>query len=122
MESTATTTTDDSQKSLTTIIYGLYASSLILGVTVFIAIIINYAKRPEVSGTYLESHFQWQIRTFWFSLLWFIVGLLLILLSLTGIPLLIIGIPLLIGNGIWVIYRIVRGWLTLYDNKPMYAQ
>lgn len=122
MESTATAPNELSKKSLTSIIYGLYASSFILGVTVFIAIIMNYVKKSEVVGTYLESHFRWQIRTFWFSLLWFFVGLLLILFSLTGIPLLIIGIPLLIGNAIWMIYRIVRGWLTLNDNKPMYAK
>lgn len=122
MEGTTIAPNETPEKSLTSIIYGLYASSFILGFTVFIALIINYIKRPEVAGTFLESHFRWQMRTFWFSLLWFSVGIFLILLSLTGTPFVAIGAPLLLGNGIWVIYRIIRGWLTLNNNKPMYAQ
>ncbi len=59
----------ESNKNITQVIYGLYAASLIVGVTYLIAIILNYVKRDDVKGTYLESHFEWQIKTFWYSLL-----------------------------------------------------
>ncbi|MGR9115464.1 MAG: DUF4870 family protein [Gammaproteobacteria bacterium] len=99
-------------KTVTTVIYALYAGSLLIGVTVIAAIIMNYIKRDDVAGTWLESHFRWQIRTFWFSLLWSLVG---------GFTLgLGIGWIILPANVIWFIYRILKGWLWLNDNKPMY--
>ena len=100
-------------RNLTQIIYFLYAASIIVGITAIVAIIINYVKRDEVAGTWLESHFRWQIRTFWFSVLWAVIGT---LTSIIGI-----GIVVLIVAGIWAIYRIVKGMLNFYDNKPMYA-
>jgi uncharacterized membrane protein len=103
---------DESQKKLTTIIYALYASSLIFGITMIIAIIINYVKRDDVKGTWLESHFKWQIKTFWITLLGTIVG------GVTA--LLVIGWFILLVTGIWFIYRIVKGWMNLNDNKAMY--
>lgn len=115
--------------SLTYLIYGLHLFSAITGVmtsalivTAFltgwpsiIAIILNYIKRSDTRGTFLESHFRWQIRTFWFSLLWFaIAGLLFIT---------VIGIPaawlLIVFVGIWVLYRMVRGVLRLLDERAM---
>jgi uncharacterized membrane protein len=115
--------------TVTQVIYGLHALSIFIGVTsvvtivgafVFgvpsiIAVIINYAYRSNVRGTFLESHFQWQIRTFWFALLWVTIGLMLFV-TLIGIPLAWI---VCIAAGIWVIYRVARGWLTLQDRKPM---
>ena len=115
--------------TLTHVIYGLHAFSAIAGivspafvVTAFlsgwpsiIAVIINYVKRGETRGTYLDSHFGWQIRTFWYAVLWVIVGGLLIL-TVIGV---VVGVPLLIIVGLWVIYRIIRGWITLNDRKPM---
>jgi len=72
-------------------------------------------KRGDVRGTDLESHFRWQIRTFWFALLWVAVAF---LLAIT-----IIGIPfawlLVVATGVWVLYRIVRGWLALTDGRPI---
>jgi len=59
-----------SAKTLTTIIYALYAASYFVGITAIVAIVINYIKKEDVAGTFLESHFRWQIRTFWFGLLW----------------------------------------------------
>jgi uncharacterized membrane protein len=115
--------------TLTNVIYGLHAFSAVTGLigtaTIvgafltgwpsIIAVILNYVKRSDVEGTYLASHFSWQIRTFWFALLWVIIAFLL------GIT--IIGIPfaLLIGAGagIWVLYRIIRGWLALQEQRPM---
>jgi uncharacterized membrane protein len=114
-------------------IYALHAFSLVTGIvgaaTVvgafltgwpsIIAVILNYAKRSEVRGTWLESHFQWQIRTFWFGLLWVALCALFIVATL-GIGLLIAWLPLTLV-GLWFIYRIARGWLRLNSHRPMYA-
>ena len=115
--------------TLTHVIYALHAFSALTGlissafiVTAFltgwpsiIAVILNYLKRDEVYGTYLQSHFRWQIRTFWFALLWLIL-MILLFVTLIGIPVAwIIGVT----TGIWVLYRIVRGWLRLTDAQPM---
>lgn len=115
--------------TLTHVIYGLHAFSAITGltsaafiVTAFlsgwpsiIAVVINYVKRNETRGTYLDSHFGWQIRTFWYSVLWFVVAGLFIL---TGIGI-FIGVPLLLVLGLWVLYRIARGWITLGNGNSM---
>ena len=114
---------------LTHIIYGLHAIAVGVGITsaatvaggfVFglpslIAVFINYLKRGDVNGTWLESHFRWQIRTFWFTALWLVVyGLLII--TLIGIPIAWILIALL---GLWVAYRVIRGWVALADARPV---
>ncbi len=115
--------------TLTHVIYGLHAFSAIAGivspafiVTAFlsgwpsiIAVIINYVKRGETRGTYLDSHFGWQIRTFWYAVLWVLVCGLFVLTVVLAIP----GFILLGLVGLWVIYRIARGWITLNDGKPM---
>lgn len=105
--------TNNNLKQLTMIIYILYLLSAFVGVTALAAIIINYLKRDEVVGTYLETHFRWQMRTFWFGLLWAAVGALSIGL--------IVGIFILIANSIWLLYRMLRGLLALNDNKAMYS-
>ena len=112
----STTETDKSvsDKTLTTVTYALYAVSLIFGVTCLVAIIINYVKRDDVQGTWLESHFRWQIRTFWFSLLWGLIGL--------ATTFIIVGFAILFADLLWYIYRIVKGWIRLNEGKPMYAQ
>ncbi len=104
---------EKANKTVTTLIYALYAASLVIGITGLVAIVMNYVKRGEVAGSWLESHFRWQIRTFWFSLLWAVVG------AITAI--LVVGWFILIADLVWFIYRIVKGWLRLNDNKPMYA-
>jgi uncharacterized membrane protein len=115
----------------THVIYGLHTLSVLIGLTsaativgafVFglpsiLAVIINYAKRRDVRGTFLESHFRWQIRTFWFTLLWIVIGFLLFI-TVIGIP---IALAVFFFAGIWVIYRVARGWLALNDLRPMYA-
>ena len=115
--------------TVTHVVYALHAFSAITGissaafiVTAFlsgwpsiIAVVISYVKRGEARGTFLDSHFSWQIRTFWWALLWFAIGGLLIV-TLIGA---VIGVPLLIIVGIWVIYRIARGWLALLSKKPL---
>ncbi len=105
-----------STKSWLQIIYGLYALSWLFGITAIVAIILDYVKKDDddVAGTIHESHFRWQIRTFWFGLLYGVIG------GVTATFL--IGIPILIGAGIWMLYRIIKGWIYLYDDKPMYAR
>ena len=101
--------------TLAHVIYGLHAFSALTGllspamiVTAFltgwpsiIAVILNYVKRSDVRGTWLDSHYSWQIRTFWYALLWLAVG------------------GVLFATGIWVLYRIIRGWLALASTKEM---
>jgi uncharacterized membrane protein len=123
----------DSLITITHVVYALHTLSLvigafgaasIIGAFVFgwpsiIAVIINYVKRNEVRGTYLDSHFSWQIRTFWWALLLAcIIGVLGLTLAivLIGFAIWIIGFFVL---GIWAIYRIARGWLALMDRRPM---
>ena len=120
--------------TLAHVIYGLHAFSAVTGmlspamiVTAFltgwpsiIAVILNYVKRNEARGTWLESHFRWQIRTFWFGLLWVSLCLCFVVLTL-GIGLLVAWLPFLLV-GLWFVYRIVRGWLALNDRQPMYTQ
>jgi uncharacterized membrane protein len=103
-----------SLKTLSTVIYALYALSLFFGVTAIVAIVLNYIKREEVQGTWLESHFSWQIRTFWWGLVWLVVG------AITWI--ILIGWAVWGVACIWFIYRIAKGWLNLNDNKPMPIQ
>lgn len=100
-----------SLKTLTTVIYGLYALSLVFGVTAIVAIVLDYIKKDDTRGTWLESHFSWQIRTFWWSVVWMVVG---------WIAWIILAGWLVWGvAGIWFIYRIAKGWLNLNENKPM---
>jgi len=100
-------------KTLTIVIYALQAASFIVGLTFLVAVIMNYIKRDDVRGTWLESHFRWQIRTFWFCLLWGLIGALL--------SAVFIGVFILLANAIWVIYRIAKGWMNVAENKPMYT-
>ena len=100
-------------KTITMVVYGLQAASFALGVTLLVAIIINYVKKEDVAGTWLASHFRWQMRTFWFGLAWMALGLLTLLL--------VVGYGILVATGVWFIYRIVKGGLNLLDGKEMYG-
>lgn len=115
--------------TLTHVMYGLHAFSALMGalgpvfiVTAFltgwpsiIAVIINYARRSDVRGTYLDSHFGWQLRTFWYALLW-VMLVALLFISVIGIP---FGWVLAVIVGLWVIYRLTRGWVALINSEPM---
>lgn len=122
----------DPAPSLVTIahvVYGLHALSLLIGITTaasiigafvfglpsIIAVVLNYLKRGEARGTFLASHFRWQIRTFWFGLFWCLLGG-LFFITLIGIP---IAVMIFIAAGIWVIYRVLRGWLALKERKAL---
>jgi uncharacterized membrane protein len=96
--------------------------AFLLGIPSIIAVIMNYLRRGDVRGTWLDSHFSWQIRTFWFTALWVI---LIAVISLILTPLLGLGILVFFVAfallAIWLIYRVVRGWVRLRDRRPMYA-
>jgi len=103
-----------SLKNLTLVVYGLQVLSVFVGVTAIVGIIINYVKRDDAVGTLYESHFDWQIRTFWWGLAWSIVGF--VLLFALGLGLIVWFVA-----GIWAIYRVVKGFLKLNDNQPVFA-
>jgi uncharacterized membrane protein len=100
-------------RRLTMIVYILQIASIAVGITLIAAVIINYVKRRDVEGTWLESHFRWQIRTFWWSILWFGVGLALLVV--------IVGIFVLMAAAMWLLYRAIKGWLELEERRPLYA-
>ncbi len=104
----------EANKKIATLVYALQAISFLLAVTFIAAVIVNYVKKDDVADTWVASHFRWQIRTFWFALLWTVLGFITLLLG--------IGYLILIAVAAWVIYRIVKGWLALADNKPMYLE
>ena len=119
----------DGLRAWTHVIYALHAISVFAGltsamfvVTAFvtgwpsiIAVLLNYLKRSQAAGTPLESHFRWQIRTFWWALLWGGIALVLIA-TVLGI---VFAVPLLLLVGAWVTYRIARGWLALLRGREM---
>ena len=124
--------TDTNERSLITMLHVTYAlhavglaigafgaasvvGSFIFGWPSIIAVIINYVKRAEVRATWLDSHFSWQIRTFWFALLWLVVGGVLFA-TVVGIP---VAIVLWLGTGVWVLYRIIRGWMALGSQREL---
>jgi uncharacterized membrane protein len=125
--------TSGSLYNWTQVIYALHTLSLVTGIlgaaTVvgafltgwpsLIAVVLNYVKRGEVRGTWLESHFRWQIRTFWYGALWVSLCVLFIVVTF-GIGIFIAWLPLGIV-AVWFVYRIVRGWLALRDGRPMYV-
>jgi len=91
--------------------------SFLFSIPSFVAVVINYVKREDSRGTFVESHFRWQIRTFWYGLLWVSV-LAMLFVTVIGIPVAFAGLGIL---SVWVIYRIARGWLRLRDRRPMYV-
>ncbi len=96
-------------------IYILQAAGLVFGLPFIIAVIMHYCVDKEpIKGTWLASHFQWQIRTFWYGLLWGLLGLISFWIF--------VGFIILILDLIWVIYRIAKGWIFLYERKPLYAK
>src|SRR5690606_8040985 len=93
------------------LVYILQAVGLFVGLTWIAAVIVNYVKREDVRGTWMESHFDWQIKTFWIGLAASIVGWITLWI--------LIGWLILLAVAIWSIYRIVKGWLALNDRKPL---
>ena len=99
---------------------GILTSATIIGAFVFgwpsiIAVIINYVTRERVRGTWLDSHWRWQLRTFWYAALWLLVAGALTI-TLIGIP---FAVLVLVVTGLWVLYRVIRGWMILLDRRGM---
>lgn len=120
---------DPSLVTFTHFIYALHAASLIIGIVgaasivgaflfgipSIVAVVLNYVRRGDVRGTWLESHFRWQIRTFWFAMAWAILGgVLVVTIVLIPVSFAIWGLV-----AIWVIYRVVRGWLNLREGRSI---
>lgn len=115
--------------TLTHVLYAMHGFSALMGVlgsafivTAFltgwpsiIAVIVNYVKRSDARGTWLDSHFGWQIRTFWYAVLWVVIAAILFV-TLVGIP---FAWALAVLVGLWVLYRIIRGWIALAESRPM---
>ncbi|WP_435978648.1 DUF4870 family protein [Psychrobacter sp. DM4] len=117
--------------------YLLYVVSYFTaGLLWVVPIVMNYSKRQEADGSWLATHFDWQIKTFWYSIVWFVIGIIIILFALSGLGVsmifeasdnIAIGSVLLIGFGlviiavtfVWHLYRIVRGWIALTDKRPV---
>jgi uncharacterized membrane protein len=129
--SAAVATVDQTLLSYTHVMYALHSLAVLIGITTFhtivgsfigsipsiVAVVMNYARRSATRGTYLDSHFRWQLRTFWFAVLWACVSV-LVMLTIIGI---FAGLAGLFALTIWIIYRLVRGWLALRDKRPMYV-
>jgi uncharacterized membrane protein len=113
------------------VVYGLHAFAILVGIagsaTVvgsflmslpsILAVVLNYVKRGDARGSWLESHYRWQIRTFWYAFTWWL-GALLLFVTLVGIPL---ALAVLLALSAWLVYRVGRGWLRLRDRLPMYT-
>lgn len=114
------------------VVYALHAFAIVVGVlgtaTIvgsfvgsipsIVAVVLNYIKRGDARGSWAESHYRWQIRTFWYAVLWVVIAA-LSAVTVIGIP---ITVGILIGLTLWLIYRIGRGWLRLRDARPMYEK
>jgi uncharacterized membrane protein len=100
-------------KSIATGVYALQAAGLLVPIFLpwIVGVVIDYVKRDDARGTWLESHFRWQIRTFWWSLLWAVVGGILLIV--------LVGWLVLAVAGVWMLYRIVKGWLRLAEQREV---
>lgn len=132
----STATVEPGLVTYTHVVYALHALAVLIGVTsaatIFgsflfglpsiVAVIMNYARRSSVRGTWLDSHFTWQIRTFWWAFLWIALAAVLSapLVLLFGLGILTFYFAALIV-GIWIAYRVIRGWLALKDGRPVFG-
>ncbi len=100
-----------SLKQITQVVYGLQALSFFWGLPAVVGVIINYIKRDDARGTVYESHFDWQIRTFWWGLIWAVIGVVLAVV--------LVGFVVMAVSWLWMIYRVIKGWLKLTEGKPV---
>lgn len=129
MDPTSPSQPSDSALKVAHAVYALHAFAIVSGlagtatvvgsfigsVPSILAVVLNYVKRSEARGTWLDSHYGWQIRTFWYALAWLVAGG-LIAITIVGLP---ISIAVFIGVTIWIIYRVARGWLSLSREEAI---
>ena len=102
---------EKSLKTVATVVYALQVAGFFTGIAWIVAVVMDYVKVDDTKGTWLESHFRWQIRTFWWGLLWAVIGALTVFV--------LVGFAILFADTVWIAYRIVKGWLNLAENKPV---
>lgn len=93
--------------------HGLPVVAPLFGVVGIVAVIVAYVMSRDAAGSYVATHYRWLIRTFWFSLLWAALGVLLFI-TLIGIP---IAWLVWLADSIWVLYRVIRGFLLLSEGR-----
>jgi uncharacterized membrane protein len=102
-------------KTLTHIAYGLFAVGILsmgaFGAAAVAAVILLFVKRADAAGTVYALHFDWMLYTFWWGALWFAVSALATLVH--------IGWVGIVATGVWVIYRLIKGWLALYESRTV---
>jgi uncharacterized membrane protein len=114
-------------RQLTLLVYVMHALTSVTLVSFFVAIFVNYSRRHRVAGTIYESHFNWQIGTFWYSLVFFILGVGLLIWGVVdwmgqgaaNVGLVIAGLLVLFFNLCWHLYRVIRGLMHWSDRRPM---
>lgn len=102
---------ETSEKSLPTLVYALYLAAFFFGVSMVVGVVLAYVNRPRAEGTWLASHYDWQIATFWKSLIGVVLGVVLLVVW--------VGVLVLAATYVWVLYRIVKGWSALSAGQPV---
>lgn len=103
---------DDALRTLTLVVYTLQALGFFTGgLTMVAGVMVNYIKMEDAEGSLYHSHFRWQVRTFWWGLLWLAIGL--------PACLIVIGYAILAADAFWIIYRIIKGFIYWNDKRPM---
>jgi uncharacterized membrane protein len=98
-------------RDMATLVYALYTVSILVGITLVGGVVVAYLKRDDAAGTWLESHYRWQIRTFWWALGWAAIGVLT--------SLILVGFLVLFATMVWFVYRVAKGWLALRAGRPV---
>ena len=114
--------TDDTKslKTIAHIVYLCQSLFFLYGITAVVGMVMNYVKLKKTKGTWLESHFRWQLKTFWLALVIFIIGSLFLITGWASTVMIsFIGILIIAANVVWIVYRVVRGWIALSRNQPV---
>ena len=99
-------------RDLALLVYALQAVGFLIGLSWIVGVVINYLKIDDARNTWIETHFNWQLRTFWLGLAGMAVAWLLMVVK--------IGVLIGFAVTVWAIYRVAKGWLAFNDRKPMY--
>lgn len=104
------TSVNPDEKKVVQIVYILQALGFVFGLTFIAAVIVNYVKRGDMESDFAKSHMSFQIRTFWWSTIWSVLSIILTFV--------IIGYVTLFINFAWTLYRVIRGFIKMNENKP----